>query len=120
MRYPVVLTGPDGRRIRCLDGEHAAAVHLLTDWLVWDRVAGFVSDHGEVGWTGVDAHAWLHASSERLLVQAAQDLYCGPRRTSPAGLKLLCHGLDAEHLVRVLEAVCLLRPDAAPPVGWSR
>ena len=35
------------------------------------------------------------------------------------GLKRLCHTLDTEHLRRVLEAVCLLRPDAAPPRGWG-
>jgi hypothetical protein len=28
--------------------------------------------------------------------------------------------LEGEHLRRLLEAVCLLRPDAAPPRGWGR
>ncbi len=46
-----------------------------------------------------------------LLVAAAQDLCTG---RAPAGLKRLCGTLDAGNLRRVLEAVLILRPDAAP------
>ena len=46
-----------------------------------------------------------------LLVAAAQDLCTGQ---VPAGLKRLCGTLDAGNLRRVLEAVLILRPDAAP------
>jgi hypothetical protein len=117
MRFPVTLTAPDGRRITCDDGEHAAAVHLLTDWLIWGKVGRFVHDRdGDIDWTRLEAQAPLYASSERLLAAAAMDLY-GARLDAfeAATLKRLCHVLEAEHLTRVLEAVCLLRPDAAPP-----
>jgi hypothetical protein len=120
VRYPVTLTAPDGRRITCHDGEHAAAVHLLTSWLVWHKVAAYVADRdGDIDWTGLEAQAPLLASSERLLAEAAMDLYCNSCQDTAVGLKRLCYVLDTEHLVRVLEAVCLLRPDAAPPKGWG-
>lgn len=120
VRYPITFTAPDGRRITCYDGEHAAAVHILTDWLVWPKVGRFVRGrNGDVDWTRLEAQAQLFASSERLLAEAAQDLYCAPG-SSHATLKRLCHVLDTEHLRRVLEAVCLLRPDVAPPRGWDR
>jgi hypothetical protein len=121
VRFPVTLIAPDGRRITCYDGEHAAAVHLLTDWLIWPKVGRFVRDRaGDVDWTRL-AQAPLFASSERLLVAAAMDLY-GARvdGIDAATLKRLCLVLDGEHLRRVLEAVCLLRPDAAPPRGCDR
>ncbi len=78
--YPIVFQAPDGRRITCYDGEHAAG-------------------------------PW--SSGERLLTQAAMDLYCGLTSGSTAGLKRLCHVLDTPHLARVLQAICLLRPDVA-------
>jgi hypothetical protein len=28
--------------------------------------------------------------------------------------------LDTANLRRVLEAICMLRPDVAPPQGWAR
>jgi hypothetical protein len=117
MRYPVTLTAPDGRRIICYDGEHAAAVHLLTSWLLWDKVGRFVRDRdGDVDWARLEAKAPLFASSERLLAAAAMDLYgTHPDGLEVATLRRLCQILDGEHLGRVLEAVCLLRPDAAPP-----
>ena len=121
MRYPITLTAPDGRHITCHDGEHAAAVHLLTSWLVWHKVAPYVRDRdGDIDWTGLETQAPLFASSEQLLAQAAMDLYRSPSQDTAVGLKRLCHVLDREHLVRVLEAICLLRPDAAPPRGWGR
>jgi hypothetical protein len=122
VRYPLTLAAPDGRQITCYDGEHAAAVHLLTSWLVWEKVGGYVRDRdGDIDWGRLWDRAGLFASSERLLAAAAMDLY-GARIDSvdAATLKWLCGVLEAEHLVRVLEAVCLLRPDAAPPGGWRR
>jgi hypothetical protein len=122
VRFPVTLVAPDGQRITCYDGEHAAAVHLLTDWLIWDEVGAYVRDRGgDVDWGRLWKRAGLFASSERLLASAAMDLY-GARvdGIDAATLKRLCAVLEGEHLRRVLEAVCLLRPDAAPPRGWDR
>jgi hypothetical protein len=122
VRYPITLTAPDGRRITCYDGEHAAAVHLLTSWLVWEKVSAYVRDQdGDVDWGRLWDRAGLYASSERLLAAAAMDLY-GARLDGidAATLKRLCGVLEPEHLVQVLEAVCLRRPDAAPPRGWRR
>jgi hypothetical protein len=117
MRNPTILTTPNGRQITCHDGEHAAAVHLLTDGLIWDAIGPFVRDRdGSIHWTALEAQAPLHATSERLLAAAALDLYGAHNDTfEPATLKRLCQVLDVQHLARVLEAVCLLRPDAAPP-----
>jgi hypothetical protein len=121
VRYPITFTAPDGRRITCYDGEHAAAVHLLSSWLIWPKVGRFVRDRdGDIDWTRLEAQAQLFASSERLLAEAAMDLCCGPGQDTAVGLKRLCHVLDGEHLRRVLEAVVLLRPDAAPAGEWDR
>jgi hypothetical protein len=121
VRYPLTLAAPDGRQITCYDGEHAAAVHLLTSWLVWEKVGRFVRDRdGDIDWGRLWDRAGLFASSERLLA-AAMDLYGAHLDgVDAATLKRLCGVLEPEHLVRVLEAVCLLRPDAAPPGGWRR
>jgi hypothetical protein len=125
VRYPLVLAAPDGRTITCHDGEHAAAVHLLTDSLLWKQTGRFVHDHGgEVAWERLfappPAGAGLYASSEQLMCEAARDLYCGPFPEFATGLKRLCGVLDTARLGRVLEAVCLLRPDVMPPGGWGR
>src|SRR5215211_1463265 len=86
MRYPVILAAPDGRRVTCYDGEHAAAVHLLTDWLIWGKVGQFVRDRdGDIDWTGLEAQAPLYASSERLLAAAAMDLIRRPPRRLRGG-----------------------------------
>jgi hypothetical protein len=117
MRYPIILTAPDGRQMTCHDREHAAAVHLLSDWLIWDAVGRLVRDRdGGIDWTALEAQAQLHASSERLLAATALDLYGAHNDTfEPGILKRLCQVLDVQHMARVLEAVSLLRPDAAPP-----
>src|SRR5215211_3676185 len=87
MRYPVILAAPDGRRVTCYDGEHAAAVHLLTDWLIWGKVGQFVRDRdGDIDWTGLEAQAPLYASSERLLAAAAMDLYGARPDAAPPGI----------------------------------
>ena len=117
-RFPLTVRCPDGEQVRCQDGEHAAAAWLLATPLLW-RKAGQVTDrHGDVDWHLVDARLAGASSGERLLAATARDLYgaCG----EPASLGRLCAVLDTAHLRRVLEAVCLLRPDAALPGGWGR
>jgi len=109
--YPIIFQSPDGRRITCYDGEHAAAVHILTDPLIWRKAGANVRADGDIDWTALERAAGPWSSGERLLTQAAMDLYCGLTSGSTAGLKRLCHVLDTPHLARVLQAVCLLRPD---------
>jgi hypothetical protein len=115
--YPIVFQAPDGRRIACYDGEHAAAVHVLTDPLIWRKAGPFVRADGDIAWTALERAAGPWSSGERLLTQAAMDLYCGPTSASTATLKRLCHVLDTPHLARVLQAVCLLRPDVTRFAG---
>jgi hypothetical protein len=111
MRYPIILTAPDGRQITCYDGEHAGAVHLLSDWLTWDAVGRFVRDRdGSIDWSALEAQAPLHATSEQLLAAAALDLYGAHNDTfEPATLKRLCQVLDAQHWPG-----CWRRSPAAP------
>lgn len=109
--YPIIFQAPDGRRITCYDGEHAAAVHILTDPLIWRKAGSFVRADGDIAWTELERAAGPWSSGERLLTEAAMDLYCGLTSGSTATLKRLCHVLDTPHLARVLEGVCLLRPD---------
>jgi len=111
--YPIVFQAPDGRRITCYDGEHAAGVHILTDPLIWRKAGSFVRADGDVAWTALERAAGPWSPGERMLTQAAMDLYCGLTSGSTAGLKRLCHVLDTPHLARVLQAICLLRPDVA-------
>jgi hypothetical protein len=103
--------------IRPESSEHAAALHILAAPCIWDRAARFVNDSGEVDWLGLGLAAGVWSWGEWLLVAAAQDLFNG---CEPAGLKRLAGTLDPANLRRVLEAICLLRPDVAPPKGWSR
>jgi len=123
--YPLVLDAPDGRQITCSDSEHAAAVWLLCDPLVWEAVGGFVRDRdGEVAWDRLfaapPAGAGLYASSEQLLCQAARDLYCAPLPEFACGLKRLCGVLDTERLRRVVGGIFLLRPDVMLALqGWE-
>jgi hypothetical protein len=70
--------------------------------------------------TTSDGRRTTRYNGERLPADAAMDLYRRPGQATAVGLKQLCPPLDREHLRRVLEAVGLLRPDAAPPRGWSR
>jgi len=112
------VTAQARRVIRPYSREHAAAVHVLAAPCIWRRTARFVSEHGQVDWPGLERAAGPWSSGERLLVQVAEDLYCGVEE--PASLARLCGTLDATNLRRVLEAVCMLRPDVAPPGGWSR
>ena len=112
------MTATAGRVIRPYTREHAAAVHVLAAPCIWRRTARFVNDHGQVDWPGLEDAAGPWSSGERLLVQVAEDLYCGAE--TPASLARLCGVLDTANLRRVLEAVCMLRPDVAPPQGWTQ
>jgi hypothetical protein len=100
-----------GARIVPASRELAAALHILAAPCIRERAGRFVSDAGEVDWLRLELAAGLWSWGEWLLVAAAQDLCTG---REPAGLKRLCATLDAGNLRRVLEAVCLLRPDATP------
>jgi hypothetical protein len=111
------VTAKAQRVIRPATREHAAAVHLLAAPFIWDRAARYVGDRGQVDWPALERAAGVWSSSEWLLVQAAHDLYNGGQSTS---LHQACATLDTPHLRRVLEAVCILRPDVVPPGGWSR
>jgi hypothetical protein len=105
------VTAPAARPTAPASREHAAALHILAAPCIRDRAARFVSDAGEVDWLRLEQAAGLWSWGEWLLVAAAQDLCNGH---DPAGLKRLCGTLDAGNLRRVLEAVLILRPDAAP------
>src|SRR6266545_8271736 len=113
------MSAPTARRvIRPYTHEHAAAVHVLAAPCIWRRAARFVSDYGQVDWPALEHAAGPWSSGERLLVQVAEDLYCGAE--VPASLARLCGVLDTANLRRVLEAVCMLRPTSPRPGGWAR
>ena len=105
------MTAQPARPTAPASREHAAALHLLAAPSIRDRADRFVSDAGEVDWLRLEQAAGLWSWDQWLLVAAAQDLCTGH---DPAGLKRLCGTLDAGNLRRVLEAVLILRPDAAP------
>jgi hypothetical protein len=110
------VTAGARRVVRPYTREHAAAVHVLAAPVIWRRAAQFVSDSGQVDWPALEQAAGPWSSGERLLVRVAEDLYRGA--DAPASLGRLCGVLDTANLRRVLEAVCMLRPDVAPPGGW--
>jgi hypothetical protein len=105
------VTAPAARPTVPASREHAAALHILAAPCIRDRTDRFVSDAGEVDWLRLEHAAGLWSWDQWLLVAAAHDLCNGH---DPAGLKRLCGTLDAGNLRRVLEAVLILRPDAAP------
>ncbi len=110
------MSAPARRRIVLAGREQEAVLHILAAPCIRDRAARFVSNAGEVDWLRLEQAAGLWSWGEWLLVAAAQDLCNGQ---APAGLKRLCGTLDAANLRRVLEAVCMLRPDVAPAGGWA-
>jgi hypothetical protein len=111
------VSGPAGARIVPAGREQEAALHILAAPSIRERAIRFVSDTGEVDWLRLEQAAGLWSWDQWLLVAAAQDLFSG---RAPAGLKRLCNTLDTGDLRRVLEAVCILRPDAAPTAERSR
>ena len=105
------MTAQPARPTMLASREQEAALHILAAPCIRDRAARFVDDAGEVDWLRLEQAAGLWSWGEWLLVRAAQDLCTG---RAPAGLKRLCATLDSGDLRRVVEAVCLLRPDATP------
>jgi hypothetical protein len=115
------VTAPAARAIEAASGEHAAALHILAAPCLWARAERFVDDTGAVDWLRLELAAGHWSYSDWLLVCAAHDLDDG---SAAAGLRWLCTTLAPHALRRVLEAVVLLRPDAAPgqapTKGWAR
>jgi hypothetical protein len=112
------MSGQAERVIQPASREHAAAVHMLAARCIWRRAACYVDDRGQVDWAALELAAGPWSWGEWLLVRVAEDLYGGA--CEPPSLARLCATLDTANLRRVLEAVCILRPDAAPAGGWSR
>ena len=94
--------------------EHAAALHILAAPSIRDRAARFVDDAGAVDWLRLELAAGQWSWGDWLLVCAAHDLDDG---TASAALRRLCTTLAPPALRRVVEAVLLLRPDAALKPG---
>jgi hypothetical protein len=98
------------RPVEAAGSQHAAALHVLGAPCLWPRACRFVSDAGEVDWLRLELAAGQWSWSDWLLVCAAHDLDDG---VAAAGLRRLCTTLAPHALRRVVEAVLLLRPDAA-------
>ena len=111
------MTAQPARPTVAASREHAAALHILGAPCLWARARRFVSGAGEVDWLRLELAAGHWSYNDWLLVCAAHDLDDG---TATAGLRSLCITLAPHALRRVLEAIAILRPDAAPPGGWSR
>ena len=113
------MTASAQARIVPAGREHVAALHILTAPCLWARARRFVSDAGEVDWLGLELAAGQWSWGDWLLVCAAHDLDDG---VAAAGLRRLCTTLAPHALRRVVEALLLLRPDAAlePSGGRAR
>ncbi len=111
------MTAQPARPIEAAGRERAAALHVLAAPCLWARARRFVSDAGEVDWLRLELAAGQWSYGDWLLVCAAHDLDDG---TAAAGLRRLCTTLAPQALRRVVEAVLLLRPDAAPAPGGGR
>ncbi len=111
------MTAQPVRPIRAASREHAAALHVLGAPCLWARARRFVSDAGEVDWLRLELAAGQWSWGDWLLVCTAHDLDDG---TATAGLRRLCTTLAPQALRRVVEAVLLLRPDAASAPGGGR
>jgi hypothetical protein len=109
------VSAPAGARTEQASRQQDAALHILGAPCIRDRARQFVASSGEVDWLGLEQAAGLWSWDQWLLVAAAQDLANGQQ---PAGLQRLCATLATSELRRVLEAVCILRPDATP--AWER
>ena len=106
---PVRPTEPASR-------QRAAALHVLRAPCLWARARRFIGDAGEVDWLRLELATGHWSYGDWLLVCAAHDLDDG---TATTGLRQLCDTLAPHALRRILEAIAILRPDAAPK-GWSR
>jgi hypothetical protein len=105
------VSAPAGARIVPAGRQRAAALHVLTGPCIRERASRFVSNAGQVDWLGLEHAAGLWSWDQWLLVAAAHDLQDG---TATAVLRRLCATLEVGDLRRVLEAICILRPDATP------
>src|SRR6266699_1819330 len=108
------VTAQPARPIQAAGSQHAAALHVLGAPCLWPRARRFVDDAGEVDWLRLELAAGQWSYGDWLLVSAAHDLDDG---TAAAGLRRLCITLAPQALRRVVEAVLLLRPDAALEPG---
>ena len=111
------MTARPARPIQTASREHAAALHVLGAPCLWARAHRSISDAGEVDWLRLELAAGQWSWGDWLLVRAAHDLDDG---TAAAGLRRLCTTLTPHALRRVVEAVLLLRPDAALEPGGGR
>jgi hypothetical protein len=111
------VTAQPARPIETASSQHAAALHVLAVPCLWDRARRFVNAAGEVDWLRLELAAGHWSWGDWLLVAAAQDLDHG---VAAAGLRRLCTTLAPQALRRVVEAVLLLRPDAALAAGEGR
>ena len=110
------MTAPLVRPVEMAGRERAAALHVLGAPCLWTRARRFVDNAGEVDWLRLELAAGQWSYADWLLVCAAHDLDDG---TATAGLRSLCTALAPHALRRVLEAIAIARPDAAPK-GWPR
>jgi hypothetical protein len=108
------VTAQPARPTMLASREHAAALHVLGAPCLWARARRFISDAGEVDWLRLELAAGHWSYGDWLLVSAAHDLDDG---VAAAGLRRLCTTLAPHALRRVVEAVLLLRPDAALEPG---
>jgi hypothetical protein len=111
------VTVQPARPTASIGRERAAALHILAAPCLWPRARRFVDDAGEVDWLRLELAAGRWSYGDWLLVAAARDLDDG---VAAAGLRRLCVTLAPQALRRVVEAILLARPDAAPPPGTRR
>ncbi len=105
---------PQASHVECLSGvgpsrrEWAATVHLLTAPAIVERAAAFIDHERKViGWVGLLETSRPWTAAERLLVDAALDLWNGDRSTS---LYDAVTRLDDPNFARLVEALRLRRP----------
>jgi hypothetical protein len=105
---------PHARHVECVSGvgpsrrEWAATVHLLTAPAIVERAAAFIDpDRKVIGWPELLEASQPWSAAERLLVDAALDLWNGDRSTS---LYDAVTRLDDPNFARLVEALRLRRP----------
>ncbi len=105
---------PHAWHAECVSGvgpsrrEWAATVHLLTAPAIVERAAAFIDpDRKVIGWPGLLETSLPWSAAERLLIDAALDLWNGDRSTS---LYDAVTRLDDPNFARLVEALRLRRP----------
>jgi hypothetical protein len=113
-RRAAELQHPHVWHVECVSGvgpsrrEWAATVHLLTAPAIVERAAVFIDpDRRVIGWAPLLEASRPWSAAERLLVDAALDLWNGERSTS---LYDAVTRLDEPNFARVVEALRLRRP----------